>query len=62
LDSQSFKGYWNLGDAALLEGQYVEAIIQYEHALALSPGNPILERQLARARSGARKVLFGGNR
>jgi hypothetical protein len=62
VDPQSFKGYWNLGDAAFMDGQYLEAIVQYEHALALSPGNPLLEKQLARARTGARKVLFGGNR
>jgi hypothetical protein len=58
LSPKSFEGYRNLGHAALEEGQYLEAILQFEHALDLSPGNHGIEDQLTRARRGARKLLF----
>jgi tetratricopeptide (TPR) repeat protein len=58
LAPKSFEGYRNLAHAALEEGQYIEAILQYERALDLSPGNHGIEEQLTRARRGARKLLF----
>jgi len=53
VDPKSFNGYQLLGDAALEDGQYLEAILQYEHALALR--HRMVENQLARARRGARQ-------
>jgi tetratricopeptide (TPR) repeat protein len=58
LAPKSFEGYRNLGHSALEEGQYLDAILQYEHALELSPGNHAIEDQLTQARRGARKLLF----
>jgi tetratricopeptide (TPR) repeat protein len=62
VNPKSLNAYLNLAEAALDDGQYLEAIVQFQHALALSPGNASIESQLARARRGARKALFGESR
>jgi len=50
---QSFNGHLNLGNAALANGQYLDAIGEYEIAQSISPGNPMVETRLARARQSA---------
>ena len=55
VDPQSFSSYMFLGDAALEDGRYQEAILRYERALALRPGHRMARSQLARARQEARE-------
>jgi Flp pilus assembly protein TadD len=58
VDPQSVNGHLNLGNAAFNDRHYLDAIAEYERALTLSPGDPAVEQQLARARYGARKALL----
>jgi tetratricopeptide (TPR) repeat protein len=56
VDPQSVNGHLNLGNAAFNDRRYLDAIAEYERALALSPGNPAVAQQLALARRGASRA------
>jgi tetratricopeptide (TPR) repeat protein len=57
IDPQSPNGHLNLGTAELDSGRYLDALTEYEKALALSPSNSAIERQMALARRMIRKQL-----
>ena len=54
VDPTSVDGHMNLGHAALNEGRFADAANHYQAALALSPGNPAVQRWLDLARRGGR--------
>lgn len=55
---RSLKAHLNLGNVALQEERYPDAIAEYEAAQSLSPDNPAVELRLERARQSARKTLL----
>jgi protein O-mannosyl-transferase len=57
VDPWSVTGYANLASAAFNDGHYLDAIVAYEKALALSPDNPSLQQSLARARRAAQRSV-----
>jgi len=51
---RSVNGHLNLGNVAMDERRYSDAVSEYEMAQSLSPGNPAIERRLDRARQMAK--------
>jgi tetratricopeptide (TPR) repeat protein len=51
---RSFNARMNLGNLALEQHRYADAIAEYEAAQALSPSNPLVRQRLEIARQGAR--------
>jgi hypothetical protein len=47
-----------LGNAAFNEGRYLNAIVEYERALVLEPGDRAVEMQLIRARRRALQEIL----
>lgn len=58
VDSRSVNGHINLGNAAFNDRRYLEAVGEYEYALALDPSDRSLAQQLMRARRAARDELL----
>ena len=55
---RSLNARLNLGNIALDERRYLDAIAEYEAAQALSPSHPLVEERLELARQGARGALL----
>jgi len=51
----SLNAHLNLGNVAVAQQRYADAVAEYETALSLSPGNRNIEQRLDLARRGARQ-------
>jgi protein O-GlcNAc transferase len=51
----SLNAHLNLGNVAVAQQRYADAVAEYETALSLSPGNRNIEQRLELARQGARQ-------
>lgn len=61
VDPKSANGHLNLAKAEFNARRYLDALAEYEKALALSPSDPAIERQVAVARRMAHKQLLDGS-
>lgn len=63
MDEQSFYAHFRLGEASEASGDYARAVGEFERAVMLSNGDPVIRTKLARAlalagkRKEARRIL-----